>query len=183
MNTALTSASLGWDDVAVRLILALALGSLIGLQRELDNKDAGARTHMLLALGASIFGVVSVGGFDEFIAVRSSTNVVVDVSRVASYVAPGVGFLCGGTILKRREGVQGLTTAGSLWVVAAAGLACGVGLIEVALIGAVLSFLTLIADRPLSWLANHMSTREAPDGAPSKAERAVDDRVGEPIDD
>jgi putative Mg2+ transporter-C (MgtC) family protein len=156
--------------VAARLGVALGVGFIVGLEREIEGKDAGVRTHMLLALGAAVFGVVSVGGFSDFIAPRNDTNINIDVTRVASYVAAGIGFLGGGTIIKSKNRVHGLTTAASLWVVAGAGLAAGVGLYEAALLGGVLAALVLVSDRPISWITGRLR--------PAVEATEADDRVG-----
>ncbi len=105
-------------EIMGRLALATVLGLAMGLEREIDGHEAGARTHALLALGAAVFGLISVGAFDDFITSGSRTNVRVDVTRVASYVAAGIGFLGAGSIMKRSDGPKGLTTAASLWVAA-----------------------------------------------------------------
>jgi putative Mg2+ transporter-C (MgtC) family protein len=136
-----------WEVVA-RLLGAAGVGALIGLERDIDGHEAGVRTHLLLALGAGLFGAASVGAFDHFAAPRGSTNFQVDVTRIASYVAAGVGFLGGGTIVKRQGSVSGLTTAASLWVAAAAGLAAGLGFWAGAVTGAVLAVLSLVARQP-----------------------------------
>src|SRR3954468_10214820 len=126
MTAVIHPAHLSTLVVIGRLAAATGLGLLPGIERELDGHEAGMRTHALLALGAALFGTISVGAFDEFIG-SSASNVSFDPSRVASYVVAGVGFLCAGTILKRdnEAKVKGLTTAASLWVAAAAGLAAG----------------------------------------------------------
>ena len=143
----------GWTAL-FRLLLAAACGGLVGIEREADGQDAGLRTHMLLALGAAMFGLVSVGGFNDHIRPSASTNVQVDVTRVASYVAAGVGFIGGGAILKHRTGVSGLTTAASLWVAAAAGVACGVGLWVAPLAAVAITVVALVVLKPASrWLA------------------------------
>lgn len=142
----------GWAEVGLRLVLAMLAGGLIGFDREAEGKDAGVRTHMLLALGAATFGVISVAGFGEFEGDPTETNVTIDVTRVASYVAAGVGFLGGGTILKNADRIQGLTTAGSLWAVSAIGLAAGVGFLAAAVVGTVLAGATLLAEGPVRWL-------------------------------
>lgn len=144
--------SLSGSDAALRLAAAAALGAALGVEREMDGHDAGVRTHALLALGAGIFGVLSVGAFGSFIADTASSNVRVDVTRIASYVAAGVGFLGGGAIVKGPDRVRGLTTAASLWVAAAVGLAAGLGFWAGAVAGAVLALATLLADRPLGAL-------------------------------
>ena len=103
-------ATVGSLDLVGRLLLATLLGGLPGAERELDGQDAGLRTHLLLVLGAALFGAISVGAFGGFIADSSETTVRVDVSRVASSVAAGIGFIGGGTILKHRGTITGITT-------------------------------------------------------------------------
>ena len=147
----------GWETVG-RLAVGLGLGAAIGAERQADGHDAGVRTHALLALGAALFGVVSVGGFSEFVAERSVSNVQVDVTRVASYVAAGVGFLAGGTIVKHPGRVKGLTTAGSLWVCAAVGLASGLGLHLAAAAATLGTLVMLLMERPVRRLARRNET-------------------------
>jgi putative Mg2+ transporter-C (MgtC) family protein len=118
-----------WLDVISRLLLAIALGALIGYQRERSSKAAGLRTHTLISLGAAVFTVVSIFGFSG----------AVDPSRVAAGVVAGVGFIGAGVIFRgmRGEGVTGvagLTTAASIWASAAVGLAAGAGLWLIAVI-------------------------------------------------
>lgn len=147
--------------VALRLAGATLLGFVIGIEREVAGHEAGARTHALLALGAGVFGAVSIGAFGDFVVASSQTNVRVDVTRVASYVAAGVGFLGGGAILKRESGVRGLTTAASLWVAAGVGLAAGLGFWAGAIAGAVLALVTLVAERPVRWVRKQLRGPEA----------------------
>jgi putative Mg2+ transporter-C (MgtC) family protein len=143
------TADVEWYDTILRLALAAVLGALVGLERESAGQDAGFRTHLLLSLGAGLFGVVSVGGFDEFIT-SNATNVQVDVTRVASYVAAGVGFIGGGVIIKHVGAVRGVTTASSLWTAAAIGLSAGVGFWVGAVTATVLALVALAALKPLS---------------------------------
>lgn len=140
-------------ELAGRLGAALVLGGAIGLERELAGQMAGLRTHMSVALGAALFGIVSAYGFNEFAAVRAQTNVQIDVTRVASNIVTGVGFLGGGAILKEGATVRGLTTAASLWVTAAVGLAVALGgysLAAAATIGLVFSLILLRG--PRGWI-------------------------------
>lgn len=145
----MTALHLGLAETSLRLGVAAVFGAIIGLEREIDGHEAGVRTHMLLALGAAVFGVLSVGAFDTFLTPRNATDVSFDPSRIASYVAAGVGFLGGGAILKRDEGIKGLTTAASLWVVSAVGLAAGLGFWPAAIVGSGIALIVLLADRPL----------------------------------
>lgn len=149
-------ADLAWYDVLGRLALAAVLGAVVGLERESAGQDAGFRTHLLLSLGAAVFGVVSVGAWDDFIT-DSTTNVRVDVTRVASYVAAGVGFIGGGAILKHVGTVRGITTAASLWIAAAIGLSSGVGLWFAAVAAAAIALVALAALKPLSTWINRRS--------------------------
>lgn len=108
-------------EMVLRILLAAVLGALVGYQRERSDKPAGLRTVMLIAVGASLFTVASVYAFGE------------ETSRVAAGVVTGIGFLGAGSIIRRGEGiVEGLTTAATIWAVAAIGLAAGTGLYIVA---------------------------------------------------
>ncbi len=108
-----------------RLIVAASLGSLVGFERERLLWAAGIRTHMLVSVGACLFMIVSAFGFEG---VRGAEHIALDPSRVAAQVVSGIGFLGAGAILARGEVVRGLTTAASIWTVAAIGLAVGGGL-------------------------------------------------------
>ena len=103
----------GW--MLIRLLISVLLGALVGYERERQGKPAGLRTHAMVGLGATLFTVVSLYGFGPG----------TDTSRVAAMIVSGIGFLGAGAILHERGGVQGLTTAASLWVTAAIGIAVG----------------------------------------------------------
>jgi putative Mg2+ transporter-C (MgtC) family protein len=118
----------------LRLVVALVLGAVVGLERELQRMPAGFRTHALVGLGSAIFTVVSAFAF---------ISPVSDPTRIAAQIVTGVGFLGGGAILHYRGAVRGLTTAASLWSVAAIGMAAGAGLYVIAVGGAVLVVVTL----------------------------------------
>jgi putative Mg2+ transporter-C (MgtC) family protein len=118
------SAGQGWQQLA-ELGTALVLSALIGLEREFRQKNAGLRTHTLVGFGAGLFMLVSKFGFFD---VLEQGRVVVDPSRVAAQIVSGIGFIGAGLIFVRRDNVQGLTTAASVWVTAAVGAACGAGL-------------------------------------------------------
>ena len=106
-------------ELTIRLTLALLLGGAIGIEREYRAKEAGFRTHFLVALGSALFCLVSQFGFG--VDLKDST-------RVAAQVVSGIGFLGAGTIIFQKNVVRGLTTAAGLWVTAAIGLACGTGM-------------------------------------------------------
>jgi putative Mg2+ transporter-C (MgtC) family protein len=122
-------------EMILRLLLAAALGAAIGYQRERAKKPAGLRTHILIAMGSALFTVVSIFGFANG----------VDPSRVAAGVVAGVGFIGAGVIFRGMRGdmVVGLTTAASVWVAAAVGLAAGAGMYLVAVIVAAITVLVL----------------------------------------
>lgn len=146
------AANLSDLDIIGRLAMSLAVGTALGLERELDGQEAGLRTHALLALGAGMFGVVSVGAFGSFASDSTAGNVSIDVTRIASYVAAGVGFLAGGTIVKGTTRIKGLTTAASLWVCSAVGLAAGLGFYVGAIAGTIAALFLLVLERPLAGL-------------------------------
>ena len=121
-------------NLALRLTVGLVLGAIIGFERELHRQPAGFRTHSLVSLGAALFTVVSAFGF------AGST---VDPTRIAAQIVSGIGFIGAGTILQYRGNIRGLTTAASLWSVAAIGTAAGAGLFVVAITGTVLILVIL----------------------------------------
>lgn len=138
-------------DIGIRILSALLLGFAIGLEREMTNKYAGLRTNILVCLGACIFTIISIYGFPTF---AEGDNVVVsqatgvrDTARIAAQVVTGIGFIGGGTVLRHGATVFGLTTAATLWIAAAIGMACGVGMYSVAIFGTVLSIITLVSVR------------------------------------
>jgi len=120
-----------------RLVAAAGLGALVGIEREVNDQPAGLRTHITVALGAAVFGIVSTLGFSEFVTDQRAVNVQFDVTRVASNVVVGIGFLGAGMIFRAGSRVRNLTTAASLWVTAAFGLAAGVGDIGIAAVAAI----------------------------------------------
>jgi putative Mg2+ transporter-C (MgtC) family protein len=123
--------------VIVRLMLAAALGGLLGFSRERDGKSAGLRTHMLVAMGSALFVMVPL----------LAGMAVADVSRVIQGVVAGIGFIGAGTIIKYHsmEKVQGLTTAAGIWTTSAIGVACGMGRSVTAIVSALLAWLVLSA--------------------------------------
>src|ERR1700761_6091081 len=133
------------SEMLVRLIGAAVLGSMIGFERERLLWAAGIRTHMLVCVGSCLIMIVSQYGFSNVLA----QNVVLDPSRVAAQVASGIGFLGAGAILARGEIVKGLTTAASIWTVAAVGLAVGGGLYLAASASTVIILIILAGIKPL----------------------------------
>jgi putative Mg2+ transporter-C (MgtC) family protein len=151
--------SLSWGDNLVRLALAAALGGAIGFERELRDREAGFRTHMLVCIGSALFTIVSAYGFREFL--TSGDQVVrADPTRIAAQIVTGIGFLGAGAIIRQGVSIRGLTTAATLWVAAAIGMATGAGYYSGAVIGTVV---TLIALWPLRRLAFPVFERLRPE--------------------
>jgi putative Mg2+ transporter-C (MgtC) family protein len=141
----------GWDAFG-RLAVAAGLGAVIGVERELRERDAGIRTHLLVSLGSCLFTVVSAYGFHEFLS--SGANVVrADPSRIAAQIVTGIGFLGAGAIIREGISVRGLTTAGSLWVVAGIGMAAGAGYYWPAVAATALTLFALWPLRAVAWFA------------------------------
>jgi putative Mg2+ transporter-C (MgtC) family protein len=134
------------EQVVIRLVVAAVLGGLVGLERERLEWAAGMRTHALVSLGSALFMVVSILGFSDILDER---HVILDPSRVAAQVASGIGFIGAGTIILRKEVVKGLTTAGSIWAVAAVGLAVGGGMFLAAGAATLLALALLVLAKPL----------------------------------
>ena len=119
-------------ELAIRLLLAFALGAVLGFERERVDKPAGLRTHILVSLGSCLFTILSLTAFPGS-----------DPARVAAYVVAGIGFIGAGTILQTRERIVGITTAASLWVAASIGMAAGAGFYILAIITTAIAYLTL----------------------------------------
>jgi putative Mg2+ transporter-C (MgtC) family protein len=163
--------TLNWYEALLRLALAGVLGGLIGLERELRERGAGLRTHLLVAVGAALFTIAGAYGFG---------GVRVDPTRVAAQIVTGVGFLGAGAIIRQGFSVRGLTTAATLWVVAAVGLAAGAGYYS----GAVITTaLVLLALWPLRILAFRILRRFRADGGRLLVELPVGTGPGEVIDE
>ncbi|MBW7476403.1 MgtC/SapB family protein [Paenibacillus oenotherae] len=128
--------------IFIRLMLAVCLGGLIGFEREQSNHAAGLRTNILVCLGSCLLMMLSIYGFSDFV---DEPNVRVDPARLAAAVITGIGFLGAGTILFTGKSITGLTTAASLWVVSAIGLAAGSGFYFASVTSTVLVLLILWA--------------------------------------
>lgn len=125
----------------LRLFVAALLGGIIGLEREYRAKEAGFRTHFLVALGSALFMLLSQYGFEGIL--TSGLNVRLDPSRIAAQVVSGIGFIGAGTIIFQKHIVRGLTTAAGLWVTAAIGMATGTGLFALSLMATILVVICL----------------------------------------
>ena len=150
---------LTWAEVVLRIVLAAALGGAIGLERELREREAGLRTHMLVSVGAALFTMVSAYAWTDW---RFSTEegLVFDPTRIAAQVVTGIGFLGAGAIIRQGLSVRGLTTAATLWVVAAIGMAAGVGYYWAAV---VTTGLVLLSLWPLRIIAYRLAARTKPE--------------------
>jgi putative Mg2+ transporter-C (MgtC) family protein len=150
--------SLSWEEATLRIVIAAALGGAVGIERELREHDAGFRTHMLVAIGSALFTIVSAYAFRDFL-VGGGNVVRADPTRIAAQIVTGIGFLGAGAIIRQGLSVRGLTTAATLWVVAAIGMAAGAGYYG----GAVITTgVVLISLWPLRILAKMGTSRFRP---------------------
>jgi putative Mg2+ transporter-C (MgtC) family protein len=143
-----------WEGIA-RLLLVVGLAGAVGLERELRDQEAGLRTHMLVGVGAALFVITGNFAWSE-LEFGNDVGVVLDPSRVVAYVITGIGFLGAGTIIKHGINIKGLTTAASLWVVAAVGVTIGAG--EYGL-GVVATAIVLLSLWPMRKLATAVGIR------------------------
>lgn len=161
------------STAVLRLLIAFGLGFALGLERELRGQDAGLRTHILVSLGSCLFTVSSIL-IEQPLDVGTHLEVRADITRIASQVVVGIGFLGGGAILRHGASIKGLTTAANLWLTASVGLAVGIGFPLLATVTAGLALFALVGMRflegailhfrkkyrfiPESNLASHAST-------------------------
>ena len=141
-------------EFVLRLFVAAMLGGVIGLEREYRAKEAGFRTHFLVALGSGLFMILSQFGFDDVLG--HYEQVSLDPSRIASQVVTGIGFIGAGTIIFQKHVVRGLTTAAGLWVTSAIGMTAGAGMYVLSIATTVLVLLCLEA---LYFILQHFGTR------------------------
>lgn len=138
-------------DLVLRLVIAAGVGGLVGFEREIHGHPAGMRTHLLVALGAALFTVLSAYGFGA-----GSPGSPVDPTRIAAQIVTGIGFLGAGAIVKEGATIKGLTTAASLWATAALGMAAGAG---AHLLGIVATAIVLFSLWPLHWVEDRIVRR------------------------
>jgi putative Mg2+ transporter-C (MgtC) family protein len=151
--------SLSWSEELLRVVVAAGLGGAVGLERELREREAGFRTHLLVSVGSCLFTLVSAYGFHEFL-VGGGNVVRADPTRIAAQIVTGIGFLGAGAIIRQGFSVRGLTTAATLWVVAAIGMASGAGYFSAAVITTALVLFSLW---PLRIIAFRVMTRYRPE--------------------
>ncbi|HEY8406735.1 MAG TPA: MgtC/SapB family protein [Gaiellaceae bacterium] len=147
LSAAISSAAPSWPHILLRLTVAAALGGAIGLERELRERQAGLRTHLVVCVGSALFTLVSAYAF---------TSPRVDPTRIAAQIVSGIGFLGAGAIIRQGLSVRGLTTAATLWLVAAIGMASGAGYYDAAIIATLGALLTL---GPLRIVAFRVTSR------------------------
>lgn len=134
-------------DVFLRLSVAIVVGALVGLDREMRNKPAGLRTHILISLAAALFTVITFELHAEVAGGQKEINA--DPIRIIEAVTAGVAFLAAGAIIRGRAGVQGLTTGANMWLAGALGVACGTGYYSIAAIATFFALIVLVA---LRWI-------------------------------
>jgi putative Mg2+ transporter-C (MgtC) family protein len=177
--------TLHWPHVLLRLAVAAMLGGAIGMERELRERQAGLRTHLLVSVGSALFTLVSAYGFREFL-VHGGSVVRADPTRIAAQIVSGIGFLGAGAIIRQGLSVKGLTTAATLWLVAAIGMASGAGYYSAALIA---TFGALFTLGPLRIVAYRFIRRYRPEvdrllvdipagGSPVPVLEAIEQRGG-----
>lgn len=153
-------------DMTVRLLVSMILGLAIGFEREYTSKWAGIKTHILVAVGSTVFTILSIYSFPKIIVTgvaSGSSACVGDPARVAAQILTGIGFIGGGTVLRHGVSVYGLTTAASLWMAAAIGMAAGTGDFTLATVSTIISIIVLVAFRKFqqAFIKPNVKTRQA----------------------
>lgn len=169
---------LSTGEAILRLLVAAGLGGAIGLERELRDHEAGFRTHLLVSLGACVFTLVSAYAWTDWTFSQRS-GVVFDPTRIAAQIVTGIGFLGAGAIIVRGISVRGLTTAATLWVVAAIGMAAGTGYYTVG-VGA--AMLVLVSLGPLKLISTRLVARVRPEEAELAIRLAPDGEAARVLD-
>ena len=145
-----------WPEILLRLALAAGLTGAIGLERELRERSAGLRTHMLVGVGSALFTIVSAYAWSDF---AFGGGLTFDPTRIAAQIVTGIGFLGAGAIMRTGSGVQGLTTAATVWVNAALGVAAGGGEYHLAIIGAAITMIVLLVLVPIEHAIDRVAIR------------------------
>ncbi|OGH99738.1 MAG: hypothetical protein A2039_08560 [Candidatus Melainabacteria bacterium GWA2_34_9] len=145
-------------EILIRISVSLLLGLIIGLEREMTNKTAGLRTHILICLGSTVFTILSLHGFTTE-TIQDGVRIVNDPARIAAQILTGIGFIGGGAVLHYGVNVYGLTTAATIWITASIGMAVGVGSYDLAIITTLLTFIVLVVIRKFEsgFLAQHIN--------------------------
>jgi len=145
-------------EILIKLSLSLVLGLVIGIEREITNKNAGLRTHILICLGSTVFTILSIHGF-TMEALNLSGKIQNDPARIAAQILTGVGFIGGGAVLRNGTNISGLTTAATIWIMSSIGMAIGAGSYELAVVTTLITFLVLVVIRKFetSFLSQHIT--------------------------
>ncbi|MBM0107681.1 MgtC/SapB family protein [Steroidobacter sp. S1-65] len=154
---------LPWLETTLRVLMAVVVGSLIGLDRELRNKPAGLRTHILISLAAAIFTLITFELHHQFTGEDGTETA--DPVRIIEAVTAGVAFLAAGAIIQSRGSVYGLTTGANMWLAGALGVACGAGYYFIATLGTAFAVLVLVVLAKLEARLNGKSPDEDPPSA------------------
>ena len=134
-------------ELITRIVTSIGLGFIIGIERELTNKAAGLRTHILVCLGSTVFTLLSIYGFTSHDIYGNGVRVANDPARIAAQILTGIGFIGGGAVLHHGVSVSGLTTAASLWITASIGMAIGTGSYTLAIMTTIIAFIVLVIIR------------------------------------
>jgi putative Mg2+ transporter-C (MgtC) family protein len=165
-------------DVAIRLLLAAVLGGAVGFEREVREREAGLRTHVLVSVGSALFFLVSAYAWTDW-SFSQREGLVFDPTRIAAQIVTGIGFLGAGAILRQGLTVRGLTTAASLWIVAAIGMAAGAGFYSAAVVA---TAIVLIGLGPFRWLEGATTlNRFRRAGRQLEIDLAKDHSIAEPL--
>ncbi len=130
--------------ISLKLLLAVFLGGLIGLERDIRGRTAGLRTHILVCVGSTLFMLISTYIYEIYQTFNSNSVLRIDPARIAAQIITGIGFIGAGTILRSGASIRGLTTAGSIWVCAGIGMAIGVGYYNPALLATAITLISLL---------------------------------------
>lgn len=140
---------MAYPEDIISVILAVILGGAIGLERELRGKVAGLRTNILICLGAAIFTIIS----------RKMGGQETSITRIAAGIVTGVGFLGAGAIIHGGDGIHGLTSAATIWIVASIGMACGAGFSQLAILSSLVVLVVLIGLAPIEQWVNSLKRK------------------------
>jgi len=162
------------STIALRLVVAALLGALIGLEREMRDRPAGLRTHMLTSLAAAVFTILTFEIRETLVAKDGQSSS--DPIRIIEAVTAGVAFLAGGAILRSGGNVQGLTTGAGMWLAGAIGVSCGAGLYTIAAMATVLSALILVAFKQLDPFLNVPEPDGEADARKNEKSKTEDDQ-------
>lgn len=133
-------------EILLKLVLSLFLGFVLGMEREITNKTAGLRTHILICLGSTVFTILSIHAFGTYY-MRDGILIQNDPARIAAQILTGIGFIGGGAVLHHGTNVTGLTTAATIWITASIGMAVGAGSYQLAAVTTLISFVVLVLIR------------------------------------